>query len=311
MLYSAEFLEAARQRLAPGGIFVQWYHQYESDQPSLELVLRTYASVFDDLAVWYGVGPDLFLLGFNDPGAATNLDRLLRRMERPDFRAGLARCGIDEPVQLLAHEVWPLGVLQALELRGPLHTLTHPRLADRAARAFFAGGAAMLPFSGGGEALRRGVAGSLLGRYLARQPAGEQVALKKALAEESCRHRKGACVLWLADWELAAPYSVEPRVLLRNADPPFGGSLPPELVDDAKVLLSNEPLAPGATWSPGRLGRLTNVWQMIFQAARPEPNARLLAMWERCEQPNDPAACEAGRRRASALLAGNAARSVR
>ncbi|HSJ96941.1 MAG TPA: fused MFS/spermidine synthase, partial [Myxococcota bacterium] len=66
MLYSREFLSAARSRLRPGGVYLQWYHQYETDAASIELVLRTYLSVFDDVAVWYGAGPDLLVLGFVD-----------------------------------------------------------------------------------------------------------------------------------------------------------------------------------------------------------------------------------------------------
>ena len=44
MLFSREFLTAARDRLAPGGVYVQWYHLYENNDRAVELVLRTYAS---------------------------------------------------------------------------------------------------------------------------------------------------------------------------------------------------------------------------------------------------------------------------
>jgi len=38
----------------------------------VELVLRTYASVFDRVAVWYTLGPDLLLLGFKDPTSSAS-----------------------------------------------------------------------------------------------------------------------------------------------------------------------------------------------------------------------------------------------
>ena len=46
MLYSREFLQAAREHLAPGGVYAQWFHVYESDVDVVSLVLRTYADVF-------------------------------------------------------------------------------------------------------------------------------------------------------------------------------------------------------------------------------------------------------------------------
>ena len=39
MLFSREFLEAARDRLAPGGVYAQWFHTYETDTATVELDL--------------------------------------------------------------------------------------------------------------------------------------------------------------------------------------------------------------------------------------------------------------------------------
>ena len=43
MLFSREFLEAARDHLTPGGVYAQWFHTYETDSETVALVLRTYA----------------------------------------------------------------------------------------------------------------------------------------------------------------------------------------------------------------------------------------------------------------------------
>jgi len=145
MLYSREFLQAARDRLRPGGVYAQWFHLYEIDSDVVELVLRTYASVFDHVAVWYALPPDLILLGFQSDAHALDVERFTDRAARPDFAAGLSRSGIESVPALLAHEVLPLGVVGAAELRGDLHTLFHPLLNHRAARAFFRGGTGALP----------------------------------------------------------------------------------------------------------------------------------------------------------------------
>ncbi|GAG51775.1 unnamed protein product, partial [marine sediment metagenome] len=83
MLYSREFLEAARNRLRPGGVYAQWFHTYETDRESLELVLSTYAAVFDREAVWFAKGADILLLALM-PGAELDLDQMEARFQRAD-----------------------------------------------------------------------------------------------------------------------------------------------------------------------------------------------------------------------------------
>ena len=141
MLYSREFLTAARDRLAPGGVYAQWIHAYEMDDATLELVLRTYASVFDRVAVWYTLSWDLVLLGFDDANPGPQLDRIDERIHRSDLAAGLRRAGVGTIEELAAHELVPVGHATREALPGPLHTLLHPVLSHQAARAFF--GAAM------------------------------------------------------------------------------------------------------------------------------------------------------------------------
>ena len=145
MLFSEEFLRAARDRLTPGGVFAQWFHLYEVDDETVKIVLRTYKAVFGDMAIWFTLGPDVLLLGFKDPSPALDIDRLRERFERADFRAGFERAAVGSWIQLLAHEVVPLGAVAATELPGPLHTVRHPILSDSAARAFFAGGRVPVP----------------------------------------------------------------------------------------------------------------------------------------------------------------------
>jgi predicted membrane-bound spermidine synthase len=172
MLFSREFLEAAKSRLAPGGVYVQWFHCYESDDATLALVLRTFRSVFAETSVWYTFGDDLLLLGFPEPRADLSPAALAERMARPDLAAGLARAGVESVAELIAHELLPRGVLAELELPGPLHTLLHPRLTYQAARAFFAGGRSRPPL------VTAGPAGALaaqrsLARKLAASEGGE------------------------------------------------------------------------------------------------------------------------------------------
>src|SRR5574338_267480 len=121
MLFSREFLEAARARLAPGGVYAQWMHLYEIDEETVDIVLRTYAQVFDHVAVWFTMGPDVLLLGFQSDAHALDVERIAERFAQPDFTAGFGRAGIHSVDALLAHELLPLDTLRAARLAGPVH----------------------------------------------------------------------------------------------------------------------------------------------------------------------------------------------
>ena len=74
-LYSREHFQAARERLAPGGLFVQWLPLYQLSRREFEVVARTMLSVFEQVTVWRGSfaaeRPVLALIGAAGP---TTLD---------------------------------------------------------------------------------------------------------------------------------------------------------------------------------------------------------------------------------------------
>ena len=162
MLFSRDFLEVAKGRLSPGGVYCQWLQEYETNTEAIEIVFRTYAAVFDHVAVWRSKSPDLLLLGFNDKGNALDHYRLEERARRPDFKASLERAGIHSFPELLAHEVLPLGVVHTIADEGPIQTPYHPILNYVAGRAFFRGQTGQLPFSGHRNAAEIGRKNSLL-----------------------------------------------------------------------------------------------------------------------------------------------------
>lgn len=206
MLFSREFLSAARAQLAPGGVFAQWFHSYETDDATLELVLRTYASVFDRVAVWYTMANDLLLVGFREPDATVDLDRLALRAALPDFHAGLERSGVKSLPALLAHELLPIGTVAPPRDGDEVHTLLHPILSHHAARAFFRGGVAHLegvsPGSGGA-----GREPLLLDRLAARNGGELTDEERVQVVRETCRHRTIECARLLARWQAEDPSS--------------------------------------------------------------------------------------------------------
>ena len=308
MVYTKEFLEAVKSHLAPGGVYAQWMHQYETDDESIELVLRTYDAVFDHTAVWYTLLADVLLVGINDPDTALDVDRIAERAALPDFAAGLRRSGVGSVEALLAHELLPLGVIRAAGLEGPLHTILHPLLNHQAVHGFFLGKQAHLPFTGFGRAAQVGRENSLLLRWLKRFGPKPPPAVLQAIANHVCRSREDLCVSHVARWLEATPGAdtqAGARSLVEAWDRRHEkDSL--QGLDDVRRLL----LADGAkeSVSPDVARRATQAFRDYYVHAAPFDPARLDAVWGRCSDALSSHACSEGRRRARKLTEQGAAK---
>jgi predicted membrane-bound spermidine synthase len=301
MLFSQEFLAAAKSRLAPGGVYVQWFHTYESDDATLALVLRTFTSVFPDTTVWYTLGGDLLLMGFTEAQPAPSPAALAARMARPDLAAGFARAGIANVTELAAHELLPAGVLAATPMGGPLHTLLHPRLTYRAARAFFAGGRSQLPPILSPAARALGVERSLVRQLAAAEGGALSDATYGALVGEACRHRVDVCVALLADWLRTRPASPAlAAALARWHATPHGEPIPAADVRDYAALLENH--AGGASVTPESAAHASALARRYASVAVPFDGRTLVALWSRCTPPPGSDACERGLGEALALV---------
>ena len=300
MLYSREFLEAARDRLGPGGVYAQWLQSYEIDGPTVELVLRTYASVFDRVAVWYTVGPDLMLLGLTE-GAEVSLDRIAERMQAPDFRAGLRRAGVRSLTELLAHELLPVGVLHAARMDGEVHTLLHPRLSDRAARAFFRGETANLPATATGAPADVGARTSLL-RSHAIGPDGRLAPrARRALVDELCGGLRRECATVVARWMAEDPDSIELRALLqeRRRNPRVARHLEPALLERLVRFFGEG--SGGEARSAEAIEGDAALFETYYYHGVPFRRDALPAFREGCREPGCAAAIAAAEERPSAV----------
>ncbi len=285
MLYSREFLEAARSHLAPGGVYGQWFHLYETDVDVVELVLRTYASVFPDVSVWFTLGADLLLLGFDRPDRPLDLQALEKRFERPDFAAGFARVGIDSFPQLLAHELLPLGTLHAVPLEGDIHSLRHPILSHRAARAFFRGRPAWLPAYVSEAHQEVASRNSLFRRFAGENGTFPEDVLEVA-AVETCRfQRLQECPTFFARWMFDHPQSPRLRAALAEAREAQGrqsADLQPRQLAALRPLFAGR--APRAkTGTPlVQAASVTNRFLSHYSHAAPFDRRALEAVWGRC-----------------------------
>jgi spermidine synthase len=290
-VYSLDFLQAARARLRPGGVFAQWVQLYDMDDETLALVLRTFARAFDHVSVWYGVGVDLLVLGFDDAAGALDVARLEARAAEPEFAAGLAAAGVTSFAELLAHELLPLDVVRA-DPAGPVHTLGHPLLADRAARSFFRGVQASLPRTAAHEPAAIGARHSLVLRWAALRGGALAPDATSALAAETCEQRPQECLAWLAREQPVGP-SVEELEARLSALAYGQGAVGPELLFWLVRPLPAD--ASAVPVSPGVARELTSLFERYYHHAAPFSRGALAAIWRDCARdPARAAACQNG-----------------
>jgi spermidine synthase len=66
-LFTQEFFEIARDRLAPGGILCQWAHTYDISDADLRSIVATFLSVFPHGTLWVVGEADVLLVGATEP----------------------------------------------------------------------------------------------------------------------------------------------------------------------------------------------------------------------------------------------------
>jgi spermidine synthase len=145
-LFTREFHEAALSRLAPHGLFAQWFHYYALEPRDVKVEVATFLSVFPHVSLWLAppVGPDvvvknlaadLLLVGSREE---QHLDwpRLQRAFADPDVGGDLRATGVfaDAPTLVAS---WTMGrpeIARWVEDRKafprglPLNTDDHPYL---------------------------------------------------------------------------------------------------------------------------------------------------------------------------------------
>jgi hypothetical protein len=137
-VFSREFYQLAASRLKPGGIMVQWFHVYEMHDGIVELVLRTFNSVFPRVEIWDPCSGDIILLG-SLQSWQTGPDVFRQGFTLPGVRLDLAQIGIHSPEALLARQLASQRTAFAITGGGPIQSDLFPVLEYAAPRAFYLG----------------------------------------------------------------------------------------------------------------------------------------------------------------------------
>ena len=95
-LFTREFFEGARARLAPGGVLCQWAHTYDISNADLRSIVATFLSVFPDGTMWLVGDADVLLVGSTEPLDA-RIEGIAAAMRRPGVAEDLATVGVKGP----------------------------------------------------------------------------------------------------------------------------------------------------------------------------------------------------------------------
>jgi len=133
-LYSKEFLTLAASRLKPGGVYAQWFHDYDLSLSTVGLVINTFHSAFKEVRLFSSTRGDLVILGANDGDWSKRFDSLERELAQSAVHEDLHRIGIENAEAILAREVEI--PIEFFADYGE-HSLEFPKLSYRAALEFF------------------------------------------------------------------------------------------------------------------------------------------------------------------------------
>ena len=87
-LFTQEFYNSCRDRLADGGLFIQWVQGYEIDGQTVRTIFATLDSVFEHVEVWQSKPEDMLLVCSRQP-IEHDVRRLQERIVEEPYRSAL------------------------------------------------------------------------------------------------------------------------------------------------------------------------------------------------------------------------------
>jgi len=120
-LFTNEFYDAVRERLAPGGIFVQWVQAYSLAPDDLRMIVATLAPHFPEVTLWRGEAPDLLLLGRMDT-PPFQFGRLRALWQKAEVRRDFQSLDVQRPEGLVAYYLLDDAAVRKLGEGGILNT---------------------------------------------------------------------------------------------------------------------------------------------------------------------------------------------
>jgi len=185
-VFTREFYKTASARLASKGLMVQWFHTYAMDDRLVQMILRTFSSVFPNVTVWHTLTTDQgmgdFLLIGSHAELSIDIDALARRMALPAVQADLYRLGIASPYTLLGLQILSNTTVDKIKSKGRLNRDRFPLLEYAAPEFVFTGKTSRLLSDADERLLPPSQAHTELSKYWATLSATVRVRIVKELS---------------------------------------------------------------------------------------------------------------------------------
>ncbi len=133
-LFTREYYQLARDKLAEGGVFGQWMQTYGMSPEDLRMVYRTFAEVFPHVSLWAVNDSDMFLIATVRPQRLRHADLRATLAERPLVQRDLRELGFPDAYSLLAMFLMPKTALLKMAGDAEVNLDDVPRLEFSAPR---------------------------------------------------------------------------------------------------------------------------------------------------------------------------------
>lgn len=137
-LFTREFFEGARARLARGGVLCQWAHTYDISTNDLKSIVATFLSVFPDGTLWLVGDADVLLVGSNEPLDA-RIAGIADAMTRPGVAEDLATVGVKNAFSIESNFIAEGDALKAWATTDVMQTDDRSALEFSGPRSIFGG----------------------------------------------------------------------------------------------------------------------------------------------------------------------------
>jgi spermidine synthase len=135
-LFAKEYLELARDRLAPGGTMCHYAPVWRIRTADVKTIVGTFLEVFPHVRM-FSTGMSMVLLGRMEPFPPVDMTEVRRRLNSPEVMASLSGIGVRGPLELLSFYQMDEGELRAWVGDAPPNTDDRPRTEFFAPRGLF------------------------------------------------------------------------------------------------------------------------------------------------------------------------------
>jgi len=135
-LFSMEYFDLCKSKLAEGGIMVQWFHLYELNDDISRMVISTFKKSFPEVQIWRSLHFDILLIGSKKK---INLDIELfkSKFSKPKVKKNFQTIGINNPFTLMSLQVLSNTGVYKLTNFHRLNSEKHPLLEFLAPESFY------------------------------------------------------------------------------------------------------------------------------------------------------------------------------